>query len=81
MVGPSFTYAVADRQVDHSTPTLGSGARPMKGCVLVTSETLVEAWGFSFLLGSMLPLGTSRGVGEGRSSRLSSQALPSLSRT
>lgn len=71
--------SVAGRQVGHSTPTLGSSARPTKGCVLVTSETLVEAWGVSFLLGSMLPLVASRGVGEGRSSRLSSQALPSHS--
>lgn len=68
--------SVADRQVGHSTPTLGSGARPTKGCVLMTSETLVEACGFSFLLGSMLPLVTSRGVGEGRGGPPGSQVRP-----
>lgn len=43
------------RQV-HSTPTLGFSPRPTKGCVVVTSEPLLEACSFTFLLGSMLLL-------------------------
>lgn len=61
----------------HSTLTQGSSARPRKGCVLVTSEPQREARGSPFLLGSTLLLVIIRGVGEGRSSRLSSQALSS----